>query len=150
MTPKEELLDNLEREYQALQDVLHGLSAEQIRRRELGDWSVKEIVAHLTGWHRQMIPVLERIARGQHPFPDGFPYQDPQPWNDRFAAASAGRTPEAVLEEFEESHRDFAAAAAAIPDLRLKPGRTAHRIVHLNGPDHYRHHAGQIAAWARK
>ena len=37
--------------------------------RASGLWGVREILAHIMGWQREMIPVLERIARGEKPSP---------------------------------------------------------------------------------
>ena len=37
--------------------------------------------------------------------------------------------------------------AAKVPEERVQPGRTAHRIIDLNSAQHYREHGDQIRAW---
>ena len=60
-----------------------------MRRPWFGTWGIREILAHITGWHREMIPVLERIARGEKPLADGVSYADLDGWNARLVGAPA-------------------------------------------------------------
>jgi hypothetical protein len=52
--PKDALLNEAAREYRALHDAIHGLNEAQMTEVWLGTWSIKEIVAHISGWHREM------------------------------------------------------------------------------------------------
>ncbi|MBI3636272.1 MAG: ClbS/DfsB family four-helix bundle protein, partial [Candidatus Rokubacteria bacterium] len=63
MTPKAKLLLQAAREYEAFHEVLQGLNEAQMNEVWLGTWSVKDIVAHMSGWHREMAPALQRLAR---------------------------------------------------------------------------------------
>src|SRR3989449_1957221 len=36
-----------------------------MREVVLGTWGVREITAHIAGWHGEMLPALERVARGR-------------------------------------------------------------------------------------
>jgi hypothetical protein len=150
MSLKDELLRQAEDDFGALRRALVGLDDEAMRRPWSGPWGVREILAHLTGWHREMIPVLERVARGEKPIPDGLSYADVDAWNARHVGSRRGLTVEGVRAELEASHRDFLAAARAAPDARFGPDKTATRIVDLNGPLHYREHAAEIRAWRRR
>jgi hypothetical protein len=149
VTTKRELLDAAAREYRALNDALQGLNEEQMTEVWLGTWSVREIVAHMSGWHREMGPALERLARGERPVPPGVSYDDVDAWNARFAAPAAGRAVADVLLEFDETHEAFIHAAAQVPEARFEPGKTAWKIVDGNSAHHYREHAEQIRAWRR-
>ena len=112
-----------------------------------GRWAVKDILAHITGWHREMVPALERLARGEKPTPEGVDYSDPDPWNARFVEARRGLTPAQVEADLEDSFTAFRRALLAVPEPRRRPTRTAGRIAHEAGIDHYRHHAAQIRRW---
>ena len=65
-------------------------------------------------------------------------------------AARRGLTVEGIRAELEASHREFLAAARAVPESRFGPDKTATRVVDLNGPHHYREHAAQIRTWRRQ
>lgn len=147
MTPKEELLNRAAREYKALHEALRGLNEEQMSEVWFGTWSIKDIVAHLSGWHREMAPALERIVRGEKPIPDGANYDDVDAWNAKFVAAAKDAAVADVLLEFDESHEDFMHAADQVPEERYQPGRFAYRVVDQTTAHHYKEHGAAIAAW---
>ena len=101
----------------------------------------------MVGWHRELTPALERIARGERPFSAEVSYADVDAWNARFAGARRDRQIEDVLLDFDKSHEAFLRAAARVPDERFQPGRTAYKLVDLNSAHHYREHGEQIRAW---
>ncbi len=113
----------------------------------LGDWSTKHIIAHMVGWHHEMTPVLERLARGERPVAEGVSYEDVDAWNAKFAAAKRNASVAEVLLELDKTHEQFTHAATAVPDSRFQPGKTAYRIVDLNSAHHYKEHGDQIRAW---
>lgn len=147
MTIKADLLTRAAEEYTAFHEAVAGLNEEQLTLVWLGAWSVKDIVAHLSGWHREMTPALERIAQGQRPVTEGVSYDDVDRWNAKFAAASRDVEAALVLLELDKSHYDFLQAAAKVPDERFAPGKTAYKIVEQNSAHHYREHGDQIRAW---
>jgi hypothetical protein len=144
---KDELLNAAAREYRAFHEALQGLNEAQMTEVWLGTWSVRDIVAHIAGWHREMTPALERLARGERPLPPGVSYDDVDAWNARFAAARRESSAADVLLELDTSHEDFLHAAAQVPAERFEAGKTAHRIVDQNTAHHYREHAEQVRAW---
>ena len=147
MSPKDELLNRAAQEYKAFYQALDGLNEADLTEVWLGGWSIKEIVAHMVGWHRELTPALERIARGERPFSAEVSYADVDAWNARFAGALRDRQIEDVLLDFDKSHEAFLRAAARVPDERFQPGRTAYKLVDLNSAHHYREHGEQIRAW---
>ena len=146
-TTKDELLNEAAREYKALHEALQGLNEEQMTQVWLGTWSVRDIVAHIAGWHREMGPALERMARGERPVAEGVSYDDIDAWNERFAAARRSTAVADVLLELDKSHAYFLKMAAAVPGDRFQPGKTAWKIVDQNGGHHYHEHGEQIRAW---
>lgn len=147
MSAKEDLLNRAAREYKAFHAALQGLNEEQMTEVWLGTWSVKDVVAHISGWHRELGPALERIARGEKPIPEGRNYDNVDAWNAKFAAARRDTSVADVLLEFDQSHEYFMKAAAGVPDTRFQPDRTAYKIVDLNSAHHYKEHGDQIRAW---
>ena len=149
MSLKDDLLRQADDDFGALKRALVGLSDEAMRQPWSGNWGAREILAHITGWHREMIPVLERLARGEKPLPDGVSYEDLDGWNARHVGARRGLTVEGIRAALDASHREFLAAARAVPEARFGPDKTATRVVDLNGPHHYRDHTAHILAWRR-
>ena len=49
---REELIADLDRGFSALTDSFSGLTDAQMSEVWYGDWSVKDILAHVAGWHR--------------------------------------------------------------------------------------------------
>jgi Mycothiol maleylpyruvate isomerase N-terminal domain len=150
MSLKDDLLRQADDDFGAFKRALVGLDDAAMRRPCLGAWGVREIFAHMLGWQREMIPVLERVARGEKPLAEGVSYDDLDGWNARLVAARQGLTVEGLRAALDVSHRDFLAAARAVPEARFEPGKTATRVVDLNGPHHYREHTAQILAWRRR
>jgi hypothetical protein len=146
-TTKAELLNEAAREYRALHEALQGLNEEHMTEVWLGTWSVRDIVGHIAGWHQEMTPALERLARGERPIREGVSYDDVDAWNERFAAVRRSTPVADVLLELDKTHEAFMKAAAAVPDARFQPGKTAWKIVDGNSAHHYREHGEQIRAW---
>jgi hypothetical protein len=144
---KQELLSRAAEEYRAFYDALDGLNEDQLSEVWLGTWSVRDIVAHIVGWQRELGPALERLARGERPIPPGVSYEDVDGWNAKFAAAWRDARPADVLLELDRSHEAFLKAAAAVPEDRYQPDKTAYRMVDLNTAHHYRDHGSQIREW---
>jgi hypothetical protein len=147
MSAKDDLLTQAAREYKAFHEAVQGLNEAHMTEVWLGTWSIKDIVAHISGWHREIGPALERIARGERPVPEGVSYDDVDAWNAKFAAATQGAEVALVLLEFDRSHEYFMNIAANVPEARFVPGRTAYKLVDLNSAHHYREHGEQIRAW---
>jgi hypothetical protein len=147
---RDELLQQVEDGFQELLASLDRLSDEQMTIVWFGQWCVRDILAHVAGWHREMAAAFDRIARGERPVPEGVDYNEPDAWNARFAAARRDTGPAAMLEELKASKEAFAAAARQVPEERFEEGRAAYRILRGSGIDHYREHAPAIREWRQR
>jgi hypothetical protein len=147
MSEKTTLLSEAETEFSTFKRALAGLSEPQMRQAWLGAWSVRDIVAHISGWHRELAPALARLQKGERPIPEGVSYDDVDAWNGRFAQARKTAATAEILRELDASHAAFMQAAAEVPEERYVPGKTAYKIVDLNSRHHYREHRQQIEQW---
>jgi hypothetical protein len=141
------VLREAETAFQELRAAVTGLDEAQMGEPWLGVWGVREILVHISGWHREMVPALERLARGEAPFPSGVSYDDYDAWNARFVAARKGVATPDVLAELNAAHRAFIGAATRLPDEQLAKGGAAHDLFQGVGPGHYREHTTQILGW---
>jgi hypothetical protein len=146
MGARQELLEKAEQEYDGLKAAIKGLDEAQMSQVWLGSWGVREILAHITGWHREMIPAVERLGRGEAPYPDGA-YDDFDSWNARFVEARKGRPAADLLREVDASHHELLSAASRLPDEHFGEGKPASGLVDGVAAGHYREHAEQIRQW---
>jgi hypothetical protein len=146
-TPKAELLNQAARAYNAFEQAIHGLNEDHLAEVWLGTWSIRDILAHMSAWHREMGPALARLARGEKPIADGVDYDDVDAWNARFVAAKKDWPLAEILLELDRSHEYFMHVAAAVPEERVQPGTTAYRIIDASSARHYQEHGEQIWAW---
>ena len=146
MSDKARLFREADDEFSALRQVIDGLSEPEMLQVWLGSWSIREILAHIAGWHQVMTPALERVARGEEPYPVGT-YDDFDAWNARFVAEKTGMKLADVLAELVASERDFVNAASTVPEAYFAPGGTARGLLEGAGPRHYREHIDQILEW---
>ncbi len=147
---RDQVLGELDEAFAALQATYRDLPEARKRVVMQGSWSVKDILVHIAGWHREMAGALTRITSGERAVPEGVDYSNFDAWNARFVEAAKGIPIAGVEKELTSSFVTFRQAVAALPENRLIPGRTADRIVHEAGMDHYRHHAAQVRAWRQR
>ena len=144
------LIGELNDGFKTLLASVGGLTDEQISRKWYGDWAVHDILAHVSGWHREMAAAFERIARGERPVPEGVDYSDSDAWNAKFAASAAGRTAREALDDLSRSKGSFVDAALKVPEDRFEEGRAAYRILFTTGIDHYKEHEPAIREWRER
>ena len=146
MEAKHDIIQATEQEYAKLRAAVHGLGEAQMREVWLGTWGVREIIAHIAGWHREMLPALERVARGE-PFYAQGTYDDVDRWNARFVEARKDVATDDLLREVELSHRELLRAVGRLSDETLAADQAARSLVDGVGAGHYREHVAQILEW---
>ena len=146
MDAKHDIIRSAEHEYAQLRAAVHGLDEHRMTEVWLGTWGVRQIVAHIAGWHEEMIPALERVARGEAPYADGT-YDDFDRWNKHFVDQRKDIATRALLQELDASHRAFLDAAARLSESHLAEGGAARGLVEGVGAGHYREHTAQITEW---
>ncbi len=149
---REELLQQFDSEFENLLATIDGLSDGQMTKVWHGEWSVRDILAHAAGWHREEAGMLERMARGERPWPEGSgnPYNEGDAWNARFVERWHTASPATVLEELKASKDAYVATARQLPEERFQEGRTAYRLLREGGIDHYCSHAADIREWRQR
>jgi hypothetical protein len=149
MDAKKQLLEQAEQEYAALKTAIADLNETDMRQVWLGHWSVRDILAHIAGWHAEMIPALGRLQRGEAPYPDRA-YDDADGWNARFVAARRECATNDLVREMDASHRDLLTAVSRLPEASFAEGQPAAGLVDGVAGAHYREHAAQIRQWRQR
>lgn len=85
-----------------LDAALAGLTDEQMTEPGvLNDWTVKDILAHLTAWEVELVTVLGKLARGQTPKPVGETDAETNALNAKWHKDYQSRPLDRVLEDYQ-------------------------------------------------
>jgi hypothetical protein len=133
-------------------EAIAGLSEEQISRREIDGWSVKDHLAHMAFWHEMRFFELSRIARGGNA---GFPATDVvdgvdpiDELNERFAVNRRSLPLAQVLADLDFAREMVRQAIANCPEDRLD--LRFFEEIGPNGAGHDSDHAEMITAWRKR
>ena len=154
---KSELLSWLQEEYRQWQEFLDQIGPTHMEQPGVnGDWSMKDIVAHLTGWNRWLVARLQAAGRGEPEPPPPWPahLQSEDEINTWIYESNRGRSVGEVLDETHQVHQQLLAVIAGLPDaVQIEP---EWRLVRLNDQrfpageffDHFHDdHEPDIRAW---
>jgi hypothetical protein len=131
-TSKAGWLERIDREHAAWESLLAEVGDEQLERPgAAGDWTFKDVVAHLNGWRRRTVARLEAAAKGEEPSPPPWPAdlddntdEGVEAINRWIYERNRDRPAADVLAESREQFRRMRAAVAATPeDELMTPGR---------------------------
>jgi len=150
MGPPHELLSQLEAARQELVAALQGLPEEKMTTPMLGEWSVRDVLAHIAAWDEVAAQDLRRLAKGRVPTVAAIRGQeDVDRWNGFFVAARRPFPLSQVLAELEENRAYLRQVLAELPEALFgegQPGRTFCEIP----ARHDREHAEQIRRWRQE
>jgi hypothetical protein len=151
---RDEILQRLETEYHRLVGTVLELPAEQTGRAGVvGEWSVKDVMAHLIYWN--MLPVNEvQAALSGRRFTDIHETSDQI--NARTVAQYRAYALHEVLNAFSSSYTMVWDSITRLPDSAFEPGsdietildETIHGTFANNTYEHWPIHHAQIVAWA--
>ncbi len=157
---KEKLLKEIQFERQRLEKVVERISAQQmITPAVVGDWTVKDLLAHITVWEQRMVHWLEQTIRDEVPemLPPGMTWDDLDQWNEETYQKHRHRALDEVLSDFELSYHKALSSVQEITEEDLvdpqrfpwREGRPLWIMVAANTSWHYKEHEETITAWLR-
>jgi uncharacterized protein (TIGR03083 family) len=152
---KSELLGQIREERRQLEELLATLSPEQmLRPGTCGEWSIRDVLAHISAWERRMLAWTGSHLRGEPP-------DVPLPWdvermNAEAHALGRDRPLADVLEEFRRSYRESLALAESLNEAQLQtvyaetwPMGALWTGVAANMNWHYKEHRADIEKWLK-
>jgi hypothetical protein len=155
---KAELLENIQAERQRLESTLADINEDlMLTPGVIDDWTVKDILAHITVWEQRMVTWLEVTMRGQVPqmLPPGMTWDDLDDWNEQTYQKHRLRPLEEVLDDFAIFYPQALQAVQDIPEGDLtdpdhfewREGRPLWIMVAANTFWHYKEHNESLRAW---
>jgi hypothetical protein len=121
-TTREEAYARLEASRSELLDAIAGLTPDQMAERVVDDWSVKDLLTHITSWEEQVVPDLRRLARGHVPALMAFQPDRTDDWNCMIMMLRRNFPLEQVLEELERTRLELKAGLDALKDQHFAAG----------------------------
>jgi hypothetical protein len=131
---KSELLNWLQEEYQQWEALLDQIGEARMDQPGVnGDWSMKDIVAHLTGWQPRLTAHIQAAQRGEPeprpPWPAHLETEDDI--NAWIYESNRGRSVREVLDEAHQVFQQFLAVVEGLPeDVQID-------TVHQRGRDYF-------------
>jgi hypothetical protein len=145
---KTELLHWLREEYRQWEAFLDQIGAERMEQPGVnGNWSMKDVVAHLTGWQPRLTASISAAARGEPepspPWPADLQSEDEI--NAWIYESNRRRSLVDVLDESRQVFQQFLAVVEGLPeDIRIEQLREGERIFHLLWLGNQRFPAGEF------
>jgi hypothetical protein len=148
---KFELLAELEREWAHFERICAGLSeADMLAPGVEGEWSVKDILCHLSAWEKYLLDRLGYVLSGQHPlYPTMTSWDDVHRFNAQVYADNKDRPLTSVIIEFRSLYRGVMTVLESLDDEILTkpysydfPDDTLSllQLIRANTYEHYREH----------
>lgn len=157
---KEEILEALEDQRENFLDVIDGLSEQAtLEQGVVGDWSVKDLIAHLSLWEAELVKMLWQVQQSQRPTSAHFGQIPVDELNETWHKEFLNRPLDRILADFHAVRRQTARRVDAFSTKDLNDparfpwlkGRPLWEWVASDSFEHEAEHAAQIREWrARK
>ena len=156
---KVELLRNIQEGRRKLLQALDGLNEEEMTRNLVNsEWTVKDILGHITSWEEEDRKVAERILKEENPN-FGYvisPENDWKEWNVQQANKKNDLSLERVLGELREEHSKLVDFVQGLTEEQLsrtgifpwKTKSTVGELIRMTY-EHDEEHVEKILAWRR-
>lgn len=145
---RQRLIARLEKAWRDFQESYAGLSDSQmITSRVTGDWSVRDILAHVTTWEQEALWHLPTILNGGRPPRYSVTHGGINGFNRTMTEQKSGFTLMEVRRDLEEIHRRLISFIESVPEAHFRTETSFRRRLRLDTYGHYRKHAAAIRSW---
>lgn len=144
------LLANMVIERDRLSLAISGLASDDATRVAIGDWSIKDIIAHLTACEIEATKRLDLLMSGREAEIVLIKEEEVDAWNDKAVTARRHNTWDEVLAELLEAREGLFAALAGVSEeqFALQAGRAPlGSWLPKWTVEHVARHAAELLAW---
>jgi hypothetical protein len=144
-------LKRLDEAWVAFNESFAGLSDVQMLRPGVtGDWSVRDIVAHVTTWDEEALTHLPLILQGGTPPRYSVQYGGIDAFNARTTEQKRGLSLSEVRAQLATTHDRLVELIQSVPEQHLTSDSRFRRRLRLDTYGHYPLHAEAIRRWRRE
>jgi len=148
---KQQLIDDLEASWQELKDATIGLSEVQMLTPGMtGNWSVKDILAHVSWWEEEALKYLPLILQGGHPPRYSVMYGGIDAFNAQMTELRRGWSLAQVRERLDLTHQRLIEFILDVPEEQFKTETRFRRRLRADSFGHYPLHTQAILAWRER
>jgi hypothetical protein len=151
---RDELLAALEAARARLDSALKGLSAGELTEPgAVGEWSAKDLLAHVTAWEVDLLTNLGKFKRGQKPGRTAWDSAGIQAQNEAWHAEFQDRPLERVLADYDGVHQHLLRQVHSLTDAELEApaawlqGRPLFQYFLDHVVAHENEHGDELAHW---
>lgn len=145
---KEQLLIKIEQPWSAFRASYARLTEAQMTQPGVtGDWSVMDIIGHVTVWEEEALKHLPHILEGKRPPRYSVLYGGIDAFNALKTEENRRRSPGEVLARAEDVHRRLVAYIETAPEELFATETRFRRRIRLDTYSHYPIHTQAIHSW---
>jgi hypothetical protein len=148
---KQQILNKLEHAWATFKRSYAGLTDEQLVESGVaGDWSVKDILAHVSWWEEEALKHLPTILQGGRSPRYSVLYGGVDAFNARMAEQKRGLALSEVLRQSDAIHLRLVQYIQDAPEEQLASETRFRRRLRLDTYTHYPIHARTIREWRER
>ena len=153
---KAEILAALKKRREELLNAIEDLSQEALLESGVvGEWSVKDLLAHISAWEAELIKLLWQVQQGQRPSSAHFSNKSVDELNAIWHQESLSRPLDRVMADFQAVRRQTARRVEAFSDKDLNDSKLYSWLkdqplwewVAGDSYEHEAEHTAQILEW---
>lgn len=148
---RQRLLKQLDKAWTALAESYAGLPDAQLTEPGVVEnWSVKDILAHVTIWEEEALKYLPLIASGERPPRYSVMYGGINAFNAQMTEQKRALSLSEVLAQLAETHRQLIDYIQSVPEELFTQETRFRRRLRLDTYSHYPEHTKMIREWRER
>jgi len=145
---RQQLKTRLEKAWCEFQESYAGLSDSQIKKSGVtGDWSIRDILAHVTTWEQEALKHLPTILKGDKPPQYSVTHGGIHGFNRIMTEQKRSLTLTEVRRDLEDTHRRLIRYIDDVPEAQFHTETPFRHRLRLDTYSHYPKHAEAIRKW---
>jgi hypothetical protein len=148
---RQQLLKQLDKAWTAIKESYAGLSDAQLTEPGVvDDWSVKDILAHVTTWEEEALKYLPLIIQGSRPPRYSVKYGGIDAFNAQMTEQKRALSLSDVLRQLDDTHHRLIAYVQSAPEEQFTRETPFRHRLRLDTYSHYPLHTRMIRAWRER
>jgi hypothetical protein len=146
---KAKTLADLAAAHVGFKQAVRGVPDDKLTVAMHGEWSVKDLIAHVSSWNEMSALDMARVARGHVPCLASFREADVNEWNAFLTGPRKLFPPAQVYFELESCYDMLVTALEPLSEDKFAPGQIVANFLMI-AIHHYGDHAGHIREWRER